>query len=535
MEDEIEPNFLWISFEDTNPYYGCYGDPVARTPNLDRLAAEGCIWKNAFSTAGVCAPARSAVITGMYPISIGTHHMRTSHTNDFTPEMPTPYSAVTPHYVRCFTEYLRAAGYYCTNNVKTDYQFDPPLTAWDDLSKDGHWRNRPDPGQPFLSVFNLGRTHESGMWPDMTPDISFDPDEMKLPPYFPDTPKVRESMARTYTNIERNDRVLGDLLGQLDEDGLTDETIVFHWSDHGPLPRGKRWPYDSGIHIPMIVRWPGALEPGTVTDRLVSTVDLGPTLLSLAGIEIPWHMQGQAFLGRQAGRPRDYVYATRDRYDESYDMVRAVRDKRFKYIRNYYPDRPYLLWIPYRNRHPIMQEMWRSYMDGELEGPQLLMFEPRPIEELYDTHRDPYEIDNLADDIEYETELRRLRQALDAWIRDMGDMGQVPESEMVRRWYPNGKRPRTAPPLFVPISDGSPGQEPAPKGGSFEQPVLLQMHCATQGASIAYTFEAGEDPRWLLYSKPVYLPGGETTVRARAIRIGYEESEERAATFRVTD
>ena len=254
MTMKERPNILWISFEDTNPFYSCYGDPIARTPNLDRLASEGCIWTNAFSTAGVCAPARSAIITGVYPISAGTHHMRTTHTNRFVPNLPTPYSAVLPHYVRCFTEYLRATGYYCTNNFKTDYQFDPPITAWDECSPKAHWRNRPDPDQPFFAVFNPTRTHESGMWPEKCPEITFDPDDIRVPPYFPDTPKVREAMARMYTNIEYCDRILGELLAQLEEDGLAENTVVFHWSDHGPLPRGKRWLYDSGIHVPLIVR-----------------------------------------------------------------------------------------------------------------------------------------------------------------------------------------------------------------------------------------------------------------------------------------
>jgi len=529
------PNILWISFEDTNPFYGCYGDPVARTPNVDRLAAGGCRWPNAFSTAGVCAPARSAVITGMYPISIGTHHMRTRHTNPTAPELPTPYSAVVPHYVRCFSEYLRAAGYYCTNNVKTDYQFDPPLTAWDELGSEAHWRNRPDPDQPFFAVFNPTQTHESGMWPETCPEVAFDPEAMALPPYFPDTPKVREAMARMYTNIERVDAYMGELLDQLEEDGLAENTVVFHWSDHGPLPRGKRWPYDSGIHIPMIVRWRGHLRPGSASDELVSTIDLGPTVLSIAGIEIPWHVQGQAFLGAQAALPREYVYAARDRYDESYDMIRAARDKRYKYIRNCRPDLPYLLWIPYRNRHPIVEEMWRLYVAGELEGPQLLMFQTeRPVEELYDTRTDPHEIHNLAADPAYLPELERLRDALDAWIDEVGDMGRIPESEMVARWYPGGVQPRTAPVVFVPICEGNPGQSAAPEGGAFRAPLMVQLYCATQGASMAYTLEGGEGARWRLYTAPLRLPPGETTIRARAIRIGYGESEERVAVFCVT-
>lgn len=535
MSNTKRPNILWISFEDTNPFYGCYGDPVARTPNLDRLAAEGCRWTQCFSTAGVCAPARSAVITGMYPISIGTHHMRTTHTNRFTPEMPTPYSAVVPHYVKCFTEYLRAAGYYCTNNAKTDYQFDPPATAWDGSGREAHWRNRRDPGQPFFSVFNPTRTHESGMWPENCPEIAFEPNDIKLPPYFPDTPKVREAMARMYTNIEHSDRYLGDLLRQLDDDGLAGNTIVFHWSDHGPMPRGKRWPYDSGIHVPLIIRWPKEIERNGVSVQLVSTVDLGPTVLSLAGVEIPHHMQGRAFLGPNAGPPRDYVYASRDRCDESYDMVRAVRDKRFKYIRNYRPDLPYLLWIPYRNRHPILQEMWRLYMAGELTGSQLLMFQGRrPVEELYDTETDPYEIHNLAGATACTNDLTRLRGALDNWLETVGDMGEVPETEMLRQWYPNGVQPQTAAPLPVPICEETPGIEPAPEGGIFKAPVLLQLHCATQGASIAYTFEPADGPHWLLYTEPLLLPEGKTTLRAKAIRIGYRESKEVAITFTVS-
>jgi len=528
------PNILWISFEDTNPFYGCYGDGVARTPNLDRLAAEGRRWTHCFSTAGVCAPARSAVITGMYPISIGTHHMRTTHANRATPEMPTPYSAVVPHYVKCFSEYLRAAGYYCTNNVKTDYQFDPPSTAWDELSKHAHWRNRPDPDQPFFAVFNPTRTHESGMWPEKCPDPQFDPAEMQLPPYFPDTPKVRESMARMYTHIERSDQELGELLQQLEEDGLAENTYIFHWSDHGPLPRGKRWPYDSGIRVPLIARGPG-IESGQVSGDLVSTIDLGPTMLSLAGIDVPHHMQGRAFLGPQRRPPREYIYASRDRHDEAYDMVRAARDKRFKYIRNCRPDLPYLLWIPYRNRHPILQEMWRLHAAGELDETQSLMFQhPRPVEELYDTEADPYEISNLAADPDYGAELARLRDALDAWLREVGDMGEVPESEMVRQWYPDGEQPQTAAPVFIPICEESPGTGPALDGGAFKAPLLVQLHSATQGASIAYTLVPGDEPGWQLYTEPIRLEPGETTLRAKAIRIGYRESRETQATFSVT-
>lgn len=534
MNTPSRPNILWISLEDTTPRFGCYGDPVARTPNIDRLAAGGCRFPNAFSTAGVCAPSRSAIITGMYQTSIGTHHMRTTHTNQHTPDMPTPYSAVPPPYVKTFTEYLRGAGYYCTNNSKTDYQFTPPSTAWDDCSNTGHWRNREE-GQPFFSVFNPTVTHESGMWErENGRPLTTNPDDVQLPPYLPDTPKSREALARHYDNLAIADARVGELLAQLEEDGLAENTIVFLWSDHGEgLPRGKRWPYDAGIRIPLIVRWPGKLPPDSVSQQLVSLIDLGPTVLSLCGVEAPQHLQGQPFLGQHA-REREYIFATRDRYDESYDMVRAVRDKRYKYIRNYYPEKPYLLWIPYRNRHPIMQEMWRLHAAGELEGDAAVMFQyPRPAEELYDVANDRYELNNLASDTSHADVLEQMRGALAQWQSDFGDMGDIPEEQMLARWYPNGEQPKTAAPIFIPISAANPGTEVSESGGRWEAPLLLQLHCATHGASIAWTTDSGDDARWRLYTEPLRIPKGKTAVRAKAVRIGYQESAERAITVDV--
>ena len=544
----MKPNFLWISLEDTSPRFGCYGDTVARTPNLDSLAGEGRRYTHAFSTAGVCAPSRSAIITGVYQTSMGTHHMRTSHTNPNSPELPTPYSGVPAHYVKTFTEYLRANGYFCTNNSKTDYQFTPPFTAWDELGNHGHWRNRASPDQPFFAVFNPTLTHESGMWDEefrktdaaymgtgRRSDLDTDPDDVELPPYVPDTEPCRVALARQYDNLERSDKIVGDILTQLEEDGLADNTIVFIWSDHGEgLPRGKRWPYDRGINVPLIVRWPGTIEAGEVSADLVSMIDLGPTLLSLAGVPIPTHIQGQPFLGDVAVE-REYVYAARDRHDEAYDMVRAVRDSRYKYIRNFCPEKPYLLWIPYSNRHPMLQEMWRLHREDALEGSQKLMMQStRPPEELYDTENDPWEIDNLAEDRAHWTILNRMRQEMDAWREDVGDAGDLSEDEMVDSRWPKKEQPTTGIPTFIPIDPGHIGDESAPTGGAYTAPMLLQMHVGTQGASIGYTLERGEDVHWKLYSGPLRLPPGEHTVRAKAIRIGYKESEERVATFRVS-
>lgn len=529
------PNILWVFFEDTNPFYGCYGDPIAKTPVLDKLASEGCLWNRCFSTAGVCAPSRSAIITGMYAISIGTMHHRTTHQNKATPELPTPYSAVIPHFAKCLPEYLRAKGYYCTNNAKTDYQFDPPFTAWDELGLNAHWRGRPDKDQPFFAVYNLNRTHESGMWEGLDIKITVDPNEIPLPPYFPDTPKVRDSMARMYSNIEHHDALFGKILKRLEDDGLADNTIVFHSSDHGPMPRGKRWPYDSGLHVPLIVRWPAGLDAGSKNENLVSTIDLGPTVLSLAGIEVPGHMQGQAFLGSQSKPNRKHIYASRDRHDESYDMVRAVRDKRFKYMRNFRPDLPFSPWVPYQNRHPIMQELWRLEGEEKLTGPQKLIFQnSRSVEELYDTQADPYEINNLAGKPEHQETLEQLRVLLEEWRNDVGDMGEIDEAEMVHRWYPNGKRPTTAKPIFVPIGPESYGQKPSLEGGDFQGPLLLQLHCATQGASIGYRLDGDKESNWRLYMGPIRLASGQTGISAKAIRIGYLESDEAKGIFKVT-
>ncbi|MFH5834399.1 sulfatase, partial [Halalkalibaculum sp. DA384] len=286
------PNILWISVEDISPLMGVYGDPVVETPVIDQLAAEGMMYTNAFTTAGVCSPSRTAIITGLHQSSIGAHHHRPTHTGHAHKTIPdgeplvsgavTPYLVVPPPYVKAFPEYLRAAGYYTTNNVKTDYNFGLPASVWDESSREAHWRNRPE-GKPFFSVINLTTTHESQVWQSELP-LSVDPDAVPVPPYLPDTPVVRRDIAQQYTNIEQMDRQVGQILADLEEDGLADDTIVFFWSDHGgALPRQKSWLYDSGIHVPLIIRWPGEIPPGQVNKELVSFVDLAPTVLSLAG------------------------------------------------------------------------------------------------------------------------------------------------------------------------------------------------------------------------------------------------------------
>ncbi|WP_309384409.1 sulfatase family protein [Cerasicoccus frondis] len=521
------PNILWISFEDTSPYYGCYGDSVAKTPVLDRFSTESCRWSNAFSTSGVCSPSRSAIITGMYAISIGTCHHRTMHQDPSMPGLPTPYRAVLPPHVKCLPEYFRAAGYYCTNNVKTDYQFKPPLSAWDEQSEQGHWRKRESPDQPFFSVFNLEGTHESGMWESNEQDLLIDPGSVDLPPYIPDTPKAREAMARMHSNIARNDAMMGELLTQLEEDGLTENTIVFHWSDHGPLPRGKRWPYDSGIHIPMIVRWPGRLEAGEVRDELVSSIDLGPTALSLAGIDVPSHMQGRVFIGANRSPEREFVYATRDRHDCEYDRVRAIRDKRYKYIRNYYPNLSRSTWNSYLCRHPMMEEIWRLHLCNELSEVQERCFfaSTRPVEELYDLETDPHEIVNLANDTDHADDVSRLSDALDEFLNEVGDMAEVSEETMLNQWYPGGVQPRTHKAIGICVNHANLGVDVMDGPVSVNGPAEIILQSATQGASIVYRFSSDLVNRWRLYCGPIKLPVGSHHLKVIAERIGYESSE----------
>lgn len=308
-------NFLWITVEDMSPRLGAYGDRTVPTPNIDRLAREGVRFTRAFATYSVCAPSRHTLITGMYPTTTGAMHMRTMQRTAALDEITDPellaiptYEATSPPEVKDFTEYLRAAGYYTTNNVKTDYQFETPITAWDESSDQAHWRHRPSNEMPFFAVFNSEQTHQSRIFERSSRPVA-DPDEVSLPPYLPDTALIRRDVARHYDNIAAMDRWVGGILEQLEEDGLLEETIIFFFSDHGDgLQRAKRWVTDSGIHVPLIVRFHQAKDAGTVNEDLVSFVDFAPTMLSLAGLNIPDCMQGQAFLGPE--RPRPAVMCT---------------------------------------------------------------------------------------------------------------------------------------------------------------------------------------------------------------------------------
>lgn len=515
--DAQRPNILWVTVEDMSPRLGCYGDETVPTPNVDRLASAGVRYTRAFGTYGVCAPNRHTIILGMYPNTNGAMAMRTWKRTSALSKITDPELLAIPTYeatpapeVKCFTEYLRAAGYYCTNNSKTDYQFRTPLTAWDENGNEAHWRNRPGESMPFFAVFNHTVTHESGTFKQRSPQV-VDPKDVALPPYYPDTPIVRRDLARHYDNIAAMDEQIGKLLEQLEEDGLADETIVFFYSDHGDgLPRMKRWVYDSGIHVPLIVRFPDGTGAGTTSGELVSFVDFAPTVLSLAGVEIPDYMQGRAFLGPQKAEPRKYVYASRDRMDPAPEIIRAVRDRRFKYVRNYRPDLPYIGYIPYRDQAGVMQEIHRLIDAGELGPDQWQLWaQKKPLEELYDTEADPHEIHNLASDPRYFEKLAELREAHERWTAEVADLGHMPETELIKKlWPPEGKQPTTADPV-VEVKPGEDGDR------------IVTISCASEGASIAYRLGGGE--RWLLYTGPFAVSAG-SKIAARANRIGWKPS-----------
>jgi N-sulfoglucosamine sulfohydrolase len=424
-ETPKRPNLVWIVAEDICPNLGCYGDKDAITPNLDRLAAQGARFTRCFTHAPVCAPSRSGLVTGMYPTTIGSHHMRSTLKN------PPP----------TFMEELRKAGYFVAWPGKTDFNFAPPKGAFDTTQ---NWMRKGQLKEPFFAFINLAVTHESQIrvpkakydtnTAKLQPPERRDPAKVALPPYYPDAPEVRKDVATYHENITALDYQVGDVLKWLDDKKLADNTVVFFFGDHGwGMPRGKRWLYDSGLHVPFLVRWPGHIAPGTVREDLVAFLDFAPTILSLAGVRPPERMQGQVFLGEGVNE-RKYVFAARDRMDETFDRIRAVRDKRYKYIRNYYPELPYAQHILYMDEMPTMQ-VWRKWAaEGKLTGPQALFFAPaKPKEELYDTETDPHEIKNLADDPARVDKLKELRAALDRWVQETKDLGEVPEDELIRR------------------------------------------------------------------------------------------------------
>ncbi|MCX4834824.1 sulfatase-like hydrolase/transferase [Streptomyces sp. NBC_01016] len=430
------PNVLWLVAEDHYPFVGAYGDPVARTPTLDRLAREGIRYENSYSTAPVCAPSRFALLTGVAPQSAGpAEHMRAL--------------GRTPAFLKGFPEYLRQAGYYATNNSKTDYNTVVDMDAtWDASSATAHYRDRPA-GAPFFAVFNDMTTHESSLF--TAQDGRTRRDEIRLPAYLPDTPEIRGDFAHYYDAMETMDGHVAAKLAELEAAGLTDDTIVFFYSDNGGvLPRSKRHCYDEGMRTALIVRFPekwAHLAPrpaGSVERRAVTSVDYAPTVLALAGVDIPDHVQGHPFAGVRQLPPSRYAFGGRDRMDERYDMVRTVRDARYRYLRNYAPHRPWGQHGAYAWQARGYQSWEQAHLDGTLNPAQERFWGTKPAEELYDLHTDPHEIHNLADDPAHGHTLDRLSRALDEHIVDVHDNGFIPEGSPLEGWE-QSRRPGAYP------------------------------------------------------------------------------------------
>ncbi|MBL8851148.1 MAG: sulfatase, partial [Planctomycetaceae bacterium] len=421
------PNILWITAEDHSPHLGCYGDPYAVTPNLDALAARSCRYTFCWSNCPVCAPARTTLITGMYAQSLGAEHMRSM--------VPVPKG------FQLLPQHLRAAGYYCSNNVKEDYNVAPEGQVWDESSNKAHWRKRAD-GQPFFAVFNHTITHESQIRNAIDEaNRIHDPAKARVPAYHPDAPEVRKDWAQYYDRLTMMDTQAGQLLHDLAADGLADDTIVFFFSDHGSgMPRSKRWLYDSGLHVPLIVHIPKRwrhlatedYQAGGTSSRLVSFVDFAPTLLNLCGVTAPGEYQGQAFLGPQAAEPRSYVFGARGRMDERIDMSRSVSDGRYVYIRNYLPHRPQGQYLEYMFQTPTTRVWKQMFDDGQLNEAQSRFWTPKDCEELYDLQSDPDEVANLAGSSAHSGKLDELRTALVEQIATIRDVGFLPEEPRVR-------------------------------------------------------------------------------------------------------
>ena len=440
-----KPNILWITAEDMSPTLGCYGDTFADTPHLDKFASQGVLYTNAFASAPVCSPSRSCIINGLYATTQGTHNMRSAFP--------------LPEYMKGFPSFLRRDGYYTSNNVKTDYNsgnFEAIIAAsWSESSPTAHWRKglQEHQGKPFFSIFNLMTSHQSRtmVWPyekfvsevqaKLPKNRIKDPAKVPLPPYYPDTPVVRKTLSRYYDCVAAMDLQVGELLAQLEADGLADDTIVFFYSDHGSgMPRHKRALLDSGMRVALMVRFPEKWKhlapgkPGTRTDRLVSFVDFGPTALVLAGLETPEWMEGRPFLGEQATKPREYVFGHRDRVDEVHDIARSVRDKRYLYIRNYMPHLGYNQPTAWPDLGEIRHEFYRLAKAGTMNPAQLHFAGPtRPLEELYDCQADPQNLRNLANSKEHASTLKKLRKQLTVNLRKTGDLGFLPEAQLWER------------------------------------------------------------------------------------------------------
>ncbi|MEO7317850.1 MAG: sulfatase [Chthoniobacteraceae bacterium] len=428
---DSKPNILWLIAEDMGPTaLACYGQKAVATPVIDQLARDGVRFTRAYTTCPVCSPSRSAFMTGMYQTTIGAHHHRAHRDDGYR----------LPDGVRLLTEWMRDAGYFTANLMqlppefgfkgagKTDWNFTPPASSFDSKK----WSELAA-RQPFFAQINFQETHRAYRGPKRA-----DPARIELPPYYPDHPVAREDYAAYLDSAAELDRKVGLVLARLEKEGLAENTIVFFFGDNGEsMVRGKQFCYEEGLHVPLIVRWPAKLaEPahfkaGTVDDRLIEAIDFAPTLLDLAGANVPSKMQGRVMFGERVAPPREYAFGARDRCDETVFRLRTVRDRRFRYMRNFTPERPFLQPNGYKEKqYPVWTLLPKLHAEGKLTPAQAALCAPTmPPEELYDLETDPHEIHNLAAEPAHAETLARLRGVLEKWIEDTNDQGRVLEPE----------------------------------------------------------------------------------------------------------
>jgi len=507
-EFKTPPNIIWLVAEDQSPnWFPMYGDSTIRLPYIETLSKDGVVFTNAVSPVPVCAPARSAIITGMYPTTLGTHNMRSYNAYKAAnqPELDIPsYSPIVPDGVKMFTQYLREKGYYCTNGPKEDYNFKKTNSAWDDSSRNHHWSKR-NKDQPFFSVYNFSVCHESQIWNRGKDPLFVSHSKIKVPPYFPDTDSVRHDLAVNYTNLKRLDNQIGQIMNGLKADGLYENSIIFFYGDHGgPFPRHKRALYDTGVKVPLVIKFPKNKNAGSIDDRLISFIDYAPTVLSLVGIEPPEVMQGRAQFGQHevTSKPK-YTFHSSDRFDELYDRLRAVRSEKYKYIKSYDTTISHAMRVSYREQMPMMRELRRLFMTEKINKEQSHWLNAKkPEEELYDLQNDPFELRNLATLPELQDTLVHYRKVLNDWISATNDLGRIPEKELISKWLPNGKQPQL-PDLEMKKTDDT-----------------INLYSSIRDATILWRHP--KDSLWNIYMNPI--PVG-TLFEAKSERIGYIDSD----------
>ena len=448
-----KPNILWLVCEDQSLFFSCYYDSVAKTPHLNDLSSDGIVYDNFFAVSPVCSPSRSSIITGMYPTTIGTQHMRAYKKNKDSINRKTNlpiYSAVPKRKVQFFTENLRKMGYFCTNNSKEDYNMEMSPLAWDESNKNAHWRNRQE-NQPFFSVFNFNITHESRIWINHKKHSSNDIDKVILPPFFPKIKSIKNDFVTNYKNIEKLDEQVGEIINQLKEDNLYENTIIFFFSDHGgPFPRYKRSIYDTGLKCPLIIKWVEAKEEDR-NDQMISFIDLAPTILELTKTESNHKMEGVSFYNQNK---RDYIFASTDRFDEYTDKRRCIRSKEFKLIINNDTNSSVMKPVSYRQKMKTMGILDSlNVLKKNTSSMKNWYKKTKPKYELYDIVNDPYELVNLYNNKDYEVVFYDLKKKLNDWI-DNSDYGNMTESKMIKEMWQNGKKPELKEPYILSKKNG---------------------------------------------------------------------------------